>query len=45
MRKTKTKQDPVSVLDYNQNVIGVDLKGQLLHTYLPERKKNDKMIH
>jgi hypothetical protein len=36
MRKVKTKweeerETPVSVLDYNQNVIVVDLKDQLIH--------------
>jgi hypothetical protein len=32
------KEKPVSVLYYNQNMMGVDLKGQLLHAYLLERK-------
>jgi hypothetical protein len=30
---------PISVLDYNKSVIGVDLKAQLLHLYLIERKR------
>jgi hypothetical protein len=44
IRKVKPKweeerEKPVSVLDYNQNIIGLDLKDQLLHAYLLERKK------
>ena len=35
-------QKPVSVLDYNENMGGVDLKGQLLQPYLLERKKMTK---
>jgi hypothetical protein len=33
---------PISVLDYNKSMIGVDLKGQLLHSYLTERKRMNK---
>jgi len=33
------KQKPVSVLDYNENMGGDDLKDQLLQPYLLERKK------
>jgi hypothetical protein len=33
------KEKPVSILDYNENMIGVYLKDQLLHAYLLERKK------
>jgi len=33
------KQKPVSVLEYNENMGGVDLKDQLLQPYLLERKK------
>jgi len=31
------KQKPVSVLDYNETIRGVDLKDQLLQPYLLER--------
>jgi hypothetical protein len=30
---------PVSVLDYNQLMMGVNLTDQLLHSYLIERKR------
>jgi hypothetical protein len=33
---------PISVLDYNQLMIGVDLKDQLLHPYMIERKQMNK---
>jgi hypothetical protein len=40
---------PVLVLDYNKSMIGVDLKNQLLHSYLIERKHmskwNMKLFH
>ena len=36
------KQKPLSVLDYNKNMVGVDLKDQLLQPYLLERKKMTK---
>jgi hypothetical protein len=47
MRNMKTKQveekgKPVSVLDYNQNMTGVVLRDQLLHTYLQDRKKGKR---
>jgi hypothetical protein len=47
MRKVKTKQEDekeklVSVLNYNQNTIGADLKNQHLYTFLTERKNMTK---
>ena len=40
----KETQKPLWVIDYNHNMGGVDLKDQLLHMHLVERKKNDKMV-
>ena len=45
MKLTKCRQEkqkPVSVLDYNENIGGVDLKDHLLQPYLLERKKMTK---
>jgi hypothetical protein len=44
-KRGQEKEKLISVLDYNQNMGGVYLKNQLLHTYLLERKKNDKMVY
>jgi hypothetical protein len=41
-RQGQEKEKPVSVPDYDQNMRAVDLKDQLLYTYLPERKKITK---
>ena len=42
MKCRQQNQKPVSVLDYNENTGGVDLKDQLLQPYLLERKKMTK---
>ena len=45
MKLTKCRQEkqkPVSVLDYNENMGGVDIKDQLLQPYLLERRKMSK---
>jgi len=45
VKRTKCRQEkqkPVSVLDYNENMGGVDLKEQLLQPYLLERNKMTK---
>ena len=42
MKCRQEKQKPVSVLVYNENMGGIDLKDQLLQPYLLERKKMAK---
>jgi len=45
VKRAKCRQEnrkPVTVLDYNENMGGVDLKVQLLQPYLLERKKMTK---
>jgi hypothetical protein len=42
MKCKQGKQKPVSVLDYDENMGGVDLKDHLLQPYLLERKKMTK---
>ena len=39
---TARKQKPLCMIDYNHNMGGVDLKDQLLHTYMVDRKKITK---
>jgi hypothetical protein len=38
-KREEEREKSVSVLDYNKNMIGVDLRDHLLHAYLLERKK------
>jgi len=40
--KGKETEKPLCVIDYNHNMGGVDLKGQLLHMYMVERKEMTK---
>jgi len=40
----KETEKPLCVIDCNHNMGGVDLKDQLLHMYMVERKKNDQMV-
>ena len=37
--KGKETEKPLCVIDYNHKMGGVDLKDQLLHMYMVERKK------
>jgi len=37
--KGKETEKPLCMIDYNHNTGGVDLKDQLQHTYMVERKK------
>jgi len=39
----KETEKPLCMIDYNHKMGGVDLKDQLLHMYMVERKKNDQM--
>ena len=40
--KGKETEKPLCVIDYNHNTVGVDLKDNLLHMYMIERKKMTK---
>jgi len=40
--KDKETENPLCVIDYNRDMGGVDLKYQLLHMYMVERKKMTK---
>jgi len=40
--KGKETEKPLCVIDYNDKVGGVDLKDQLLHMYMVERKEMTK---
>ena len=41
-KRGQGREKPVSVLDYNENMGGVDLKDQVLQPYVTERKKMTK---
>ena len=41
-KRRQEKQKPVSVLEYKENMGGVDLKDQLLQPYLLQRKRMTK---
>lgn len=41
-RSGKETEKPLCVIDYNHYIGGADLKDQLLHMYLVERKKMTK---
>ena len=41
MKGGKEKQKSKCVIYYNQHMLGVDKKDQLLHLYLVEAKKNE----
>ena len=42
--KGKETEKPLCVIDYNHNMGGVNLKDQLLHMYMVERKKINQML-
>jgi len=42
--KGKETEKSFCVVDYNHNMVGVDLKDQLLHMYMVEKNKNDQMV-
>lgn len=41
-KANKQETKPVVVCDYNKNMLGVDMKDQMLQPYLLERKKSTK---
>jgi hypothetical protein len=41
-KANRVQSEPMVVYDYNVNMLGVDLKDQMLQPYLLERKKSTK---